>query len=293
MSHNPLLERIKLPGATFKLPSRCKFYDDTVVDEAALESGEVYVSPMTTLDELTIKSVDKLLNGTAITEVFARCIPQIRSPDKLLARDVDFLVVALRTISYGPTYTERVKHTCKGAKFHNYTISTDDMIQRSVDLNESDIASKYVVKLAVPGGEMLVKLRPLRYADQIKMQLMLDGYQRLVTKREEAQQAGEVPMSLVKDLEKQTMDYYMETIKSVAESVDGINDPKLIAEWAAALPISLKYELFEAIEALPTFGVDTSATVECLDCGEHMKVQVEINPVSFFTKRSSRATQNT
>ena len=77
---NPLLERARLPGQTFTLPSKGLFYKHGEVDDSVLAAkGEVMVYPMVTLDEINIKTPDKLLNGTAITDVFKRCMPSPKS----------------------------------------------------------------------------------------------------------------------------------------------------------------------------------------------------------------------
>ena len=59
VSPNPLLERIKLPGDSFALPSGGLFYGEGVLDPS-VSNAEIHVHPMTTLDEITMKSPDLL-----------------------------------------------------------------------------------------------------------------------------------------------------------------------------------------------------------------------------------------
>ena len=87
---NPLLERIRIPGETFTLPSQGIFYKNGELDDDS-KNGEVYIYPMVTYDEIVLKTPDKLFSGEAITEVFQRCVPQIKKPMELLAKDVDFI----------------------------------------------------------------------------------------------------------------------------------------------------------------------------------------------------------
>lgn len=58
---NPLLEKVQIPGEKFRMPSGGIFYNKGELEEN-IEEGEVYVHPMNAMDELTLKSPDKLLS---------------------------------------------------------------------------------------------------------------------------------------------------------------------------------------------------------------------------------------
>jgi hypothetical protein len=83
---NPLLEKLKkkIPGETFRLPSRGLFYTNGELDPE-VENGEIVIYPMTTVDELALRSPDMLFQGTAITQVIRRTVPQILKPERLIA----------------------------------------------------------------------------------------------------------------------------------------------------------------------------------------------------------------
>src|SRR5271170_226889 len=123
---NPLLERIRMPGETFRLPSGALFYPtESGILDSTVTDGEVHIHPMTALDEIALKTPDLLFSGLAVIQVFGRCIPQIKDAKRLLAKDVDFLLVALRKVSYGPEMELSYTHDCEKAKSHNYVASVD------------------------------------------------------------------------------------------------------------------------------------------------------------------------
>ena len=71
-AQNPLLQKLKLPGRTFQLPSRGALYNN---GELSSKEGEVHVHPMSALTEISLKNPDLLFNGRALEEVCAECVP--------------------------------------------------------------------------------------------------------------------------------------------------------------------------------------------------------------------------
>ena len=81
---NALLNKIKLPGKRFRLPSLGLFYNDGELDDS-VENGEIEVFSMTALDEISLRSPEFLFSGEAIERVFKRCIPEVKKALRLLA----------------------------------------------------------------------------------------------------------------------------------------------------------------------------------------------------------------
>ena len=108
---NPLLARVNLPGETFKLPSGGILYDDDEIS-SDVKDGELHVLPMTTYDEILLRTPDLLFSGDAIKQVFNRCVPQVTNPMLLFAKDVDFLLLCLRKVTYGDEMEVPYTHTC-------------------------------------------------------------------------------------------------------------------------------------------------------------------------------------
>lgn len=253
---NPLLERIRVPGETFRLPSRGRFYKDSELSEEVVD-GEVHVLPMTTIDELTLKSPDKLFSGEAVAEVFARRIPQVLRPMDLLSKDVDYLLMCLRLVSYGEEIELNLIHDCENAEEHVYKIEARVVIQAAKEIDPTA-----TFKTTLPNDQVLI-LKPPTFKDVLKM------YQ------------DEGDLDEMADTEIANAIY--SNISGMIQEVDGINERELIEEWLEALPAGYITKLSNEIITVSRWGIQSTKEVECPDCNEKWNIDVPSNPITFFT----------
>jgi hypothetical protein len=258
---NPLLERLRIPGETYRLPSQGQFYTHGELDDT-VKNGEVEVYPMTAIDEIVLSTPDKLLSGKAITEIFIHCIPQIKKPEQLLAKDVDFLMVCLRMVSFGQFMEVVYTHDCDNAKEHTYNIDLQQMLRETKQIDATSIHETYVTTLK---NGQVVHMRPLTYGNIIELYSMA-----ALNKTDNISQ-DEAELLIIN------------TLASVISDVDGIEDPLMIREWVIHLPLGWKRELEQAAQKLSHWGVDFTTRQVCKDCKKDLTVQVSANPVSFFT----------
>jgi hypothetical protein len=254
---NPLLSRVELPGSTFTLPSRGIFYEDGELRDD-VKDGEVHVHPMGAYDEILMKTPDALFSGEAVHKVFLRCIPQVLKPTELLAKDVDFLLVCLRQVTYGDDMDIRYMHNCEGAKNHPYKIKISNFLTNSKKIDPTTVGNIYTAGL--PNGQT-VKLHPTRFKDVIKM------YQ-------DSNPEGLPP--------EEELEMTVFVIKSIIHSVDGIEDDKMIDEWIRKIPASWISKLSDIINEASDFGPNFTFKTKCQDCGKEIEIQSPINPISFF-----------
>ena len=258
VSANPLLEKVKVPGRIFQLPSAGVLYKNGELADN-IENGEVHVYPMTALDEIHMKNPDMLFSGKAISIVFRHCIPDIKKPEELFAKDIDALMVYLRNVTYGQYYEIEASHTCENAKNHSYMVDVEQMVGGIEYLNAEQLEALYTVTLE---NGQVVKLQPIRYKHVLQILKMNEN------KRELS----------VEDQEKNLIT----NLLNVIISVDGIEDRKQIAEWARAISPRMMNQLAEAIDDSQSWGVNTVKTLKCKDCGEEYEIEIPINPISFF-----------
>lgn len=259
---NPLLERLRIPGETFRLPSQGQFYKNGELDDG-VKNGEVEVNPMTAIDEIVINTPDKLLSGKAVLEIFQHCIPQIKNPGELLAKDVDFLLVCLRLVTFGPKMEISHDHNCsENSKEHTYAIDLQQMVRSTKQIDATTLAQTYT--MTMPNGQV-VRLKPLTYSSVLQLYATV-----ALTK---AENISETEAELL----------VVSTLVHAIESVDGIDDRELIRQWVVSLSLGWKRELEKSIRVLSQWGVDLETTHKCKDCGEEMVISVSPNPVSFFT----------
>lgn len=257
---NPLLQRLQIPGETFRLPSQGLFYTNGELREDVVD-GEVHVFPMTAYDEIIFKTPDMLLSGKAVDEVFRRCIPQVLNPRGLLSKDVDYLITALRVITYGPEITLTYTHTCENAKPHDYTTSLQNILRAAKAIDPTSITSVYSITLQ--NGQS-VKLRPTTFATVLELNQNLD-------RSDEANTLVAIQNNIMK------------VLIDMIEAVDDVTDREQIAEWVNALPAGWIRFMSEAIDKVSDWGVEFKATVTCKDCGTEIDMPFSANPVSFFS----------
>lgn len=258
MTENPLLANLKLPGKIFQLPSRGLFYDPDVFS-SDVENAEILVNAMSAFDEIVIKNPDLLFSGKALNEVVKACIPNILKAGELYGKDVDAIMIFLRMVTYGPQYEINVTHDCENAKSHSYIIDLDQLISRMKYLDATTFNDKY--KVILPNGQT-VHLQPVKYKNVIE--LLQDNQNKKELTADD----------LKKNLEKSIMD--------IIKDIDNITDKNLIYQWVKKAPAPYIEKIADAIQDTNDWGPDNIIEVKCKDCGETFKVELPINPISFF-----------
>jgi len=268
---NPLLEGLKLPGRIFQLPSRGIFYHNGELDEN-VKDGEVHVYPMSALDEINMKNPDQLFSGAAVNTVFMTCIKGVKKPSELLSKDVDAIMLFLRTVTYGASYEFMAHHGCgefngkiKPFNDYSYVANVEELINGMKIIDPTVITSQYTVNL--PTGQV-VKLRPNKY------QQVLDLIKANENKKE----------ITVEDQQRNLIMMLLGVIESVSAGAAWISDPVKIEEWIRKIPSPVVNRIAEKIEKINDWGSNLKWTCKCKDCGTDYAVEIPINPVSFFTE---------
>jgi hypothetical protein len=265
---NPLLKRKnKFPGETFRLPSKGLMYTNGEIDEE-VKDGEVVVYPMTTLDEIYMRTPDMLFQGTAINTVFKRCIPQVKNPLALYANDVDFLLTCLRKVSYGEHVV--ITHRCdkcdqEKVKNLDYQIPLTFFIQNSKEFTLEDINN---LQLTLSSGESII-LRPSTFTEMMRIM-----------------QINEMEVKTPEEMN----EILIGTLSSTIKSVDNTEEKEFIAEWLKTLPTKIIAEFSDKLEKLNRWGPSFEYTIQCRDCGEPQKLNTVINPLYFFILPSNQKT---
>ena len=257
-TENPLLSKARMPGETYRLPSNELFYHNDELDVSVREA-EVHVYPMTAIDEIVMKSPDMLFSGKAVEDVFLRCVPQVKKPMELLAKDVDHLLLCLRKVSFGDDLEVTVKHDCENAVEHSYIIQISDLIKKSRQIDPTTLAS-YTTTLE--NGQKVV-IEPIRFGDYTRL---------LQSNDSDAEYSA-----------KEWADVMLNSFCDIISSVDDITDKPFIKEWLGTIPAVWVRDIADAIENTSSWGPDFETTVVCKDCGEQLEVTAPLNPVAFFT----------
>jgi len=158
-STNPLARHFRQPAIYFRLPSRGAFWPANTLTLPA--HGEIGIMPMTTRDEITLKTPDALLNGQGVVSVIESCCPDITDAWQMPSIDVDATLIAIRIASYG--HQMDFDTTCPHCGSVN---------EHAIDLTQvlSNIqAPDYNIPLEVSGLKITLKPQPYTSANKTNM----------------------------------------------------------------------------------------------------------------------------
>jgi hypothetical protein len=103
-----MLEEIRKGSETFEevsLPSLGRFYEEGT----GPSDGVLHVRPMTGVEEKILATQRLMKKGLAINQIFQNCVQEKINPDNLLSIDRTYLLIYLRSISYGTNYEVKIK----------------------------------------------------------------------------------------------------------------------------------------------------------------------------------------
>jgi hypothetical protein len=255
-----------LPGQTYRLPSLGKSYPPGVLSDDVTD-GEIILYPMTTLDEICVKTPDMLFQGTAVEEVLKRRAPQILQPLELLPKDVDYILSALRQITYGDTL--EINFTCShkkcGHKNHKAATKISNFLRKAKTLDSFDPS-----KLEFQLDGFMFKIKFSTYGEMVKLN----------------QQNMNNSMSTPEEI----YSVYVGSLAMSIESIDGCDDKEVIHSFLYNDADSVfQHKLLNYIQAINEWGVEFKQDFVCEKCGEITTLPIEINPVSFFSPPSDQA----
>lgn len=148
---NPLAKHFRQPAVYLKLPSGGAYWPDEALVLPA--NGELPVYPMTTKDEIMLRTPDALINGAGVISVIQSCIPSILDAWAMPSIDVDACLIAIRIASYGNDMNVSV--TCPKCQHQE---------DHTIDLGQS------LLQLSMPNyddlvrdEDLLIKLKPQNY----------------------------------------------------------------------------------------------------------------------------------
>jgi hypothetical protein len=150
------------------LPSQEKYYTPDVVLKTA--TGEHPVLPMTSMDELALRTPDSLMSGQATVDVIKSCIPTIIDPWRLVNYDVDTVLLAIRIASYGETMDMDFSVPVTGEKM-TQTINLPALLDT--------IRNQTIVDTCTLISGLTIKIKPLSYKQIADSQIKTFEQQRL------------------------------------------------------------------------------------------------------------------
>lgn len=148
---NPLAKHFRQPAIFLKLPSLGRYWPEDTLTLGA--TGDIPVYPMTTKDEITLRTPDALMNGTGVVSVIQNCIPAITDAWSMPSVDVDACLIAIRIASYGPDMN--VNSSCPKCQHVNEnTIDLTQALEQITMPNYDNLLKE---------TDLTIKLKPQTY----------------------------------------------------------------------------------------------------------------------------------
>lgn len=277
---NPLTSHFRQPAIFIKLPSQGRWWADGAIDIP--EGNEIPVYPMSTRDEIILKTPDALLNGQGIVSVIQSCCPHIKNAWAMPGVDVDTVLIAIRIASFGNNmeFDSKCPH-CKEDNTHEI-----DLTNPLSQIKCPDYSERVAVK------DLTIKLKPQTYFD-------VNRGNSIAFEEEKLANALNLPESVPVEEKARLLEESMTrlanyNVEAVAKSIDYIDissdervtDPAFILEYlqnaGGEVVRKIQTKLVEYASEIKLKPLD----LQCNDCTKAYTVELTFDYSSFFGKSS-------
>lgn len=279
MSSNPLMKHFRRPAIYLKLPSRGKFWTDNSLDLPV--TGDIPVYPMTSGDEIALKTPDALMNGSSIVTVIQSCCPNIKDAWQMPSIDVDATLIAIRIASYGTNMG--VTTECPNCKTSgDYEINLSNTLDniRAPDYN-----------VPVLYEQLKIKLRPQMYFTTTQVNITNYEEQRIMQALADTEISDEVRNAKLKESMDKIVainDDLMVKSTEYIELEDGtkVTSSEYIREFYKNAPSKVVKLIQEHTAKLAQEGALPLMQLTCDECHKDYTSNLEFDYASFFVTGS-------
>jgi len=274
---NPLSKHFRQPAIYMRLPSQGRWWE-----EGALEmppSGELPVYPMTSKDEITLRTPDALINGQGVVDVIHSCVPGIKNAWKMPSIDVDATLISMRIASYG--HKMDFESTCPHCKEQNtYALDLRNLLETVRCPNFDSIMDLDVIH---------IKFRPQSYLQTTKvnqMNFQLNQFERMIQSMDEndhESRAKEVSEQ-VKRLNEMSLDLLTNATEYILDIESGqyIRESAYIREFYGNIDSKILQSVNEWLSDLVKDANIKPQQVNCASCSKEMTLEILFDYATFF-----------
>jgi hypothetical protein len=276
---NPLAGHFRRPEIYFKLPSQGRYWGDNSLDLPV--TGEIPIFPMTNADEITLKTPDALMNGSAIVNVIQSCCPNITDAWKMPSVDVDATLIAIRIASYGTNMA--VTSGCPHCgEEHDYEVNLSTTLE-NVKCPDFDKTLDY--------NGLKIKLRPQPYFSITKTNIIQFEEQKIMQTLGESTLDEDVKNMRLKDSMKTLLELNEKLLVDSTEYIeteDGsrVKDPAFIAEYYRNAEGRATKAIEDRMTEIATEGALPPYRMSCASCQQNYEMPLEFDYARFFGQGS-------
>lgn len=270
--NNPLKQYFRRPAIYLALPSKGKYYQPGVVNIPPNDELPVY--PMSSIDEMTIKTPDGLFNGDAVVRVIKSCIPDILDPWQLNSIDLEAVIVAIRAAS-GDGKIE-INSSCPRCEEQGtYTINLMGVLAEKREINFDD-----PLKIR----DLEIKFRPLPYSVINKNSIEQFNLQRTVAMIDSVgeEQRQEILNKAIEDMNSLTYKILTQTIEHIKTPETTVTEPEFITEFLINTDSQTNNTIREYSIALREKNDTRPLKITCQSCNHEYQQSLLLNFSDFF-----------
>lgn len=272
---NPLTKHFRQPAIYLKLPSKGQYWSEDSLEMPV--TGELPIYPMTTADEITLRTPDALVNGQGVVSVIESCCPCIKNAWNIPSVDLDALLIAIRIASYGETMD--IKATCpKCNESHDYEVNLPNVLDqvKLPNYNKTVNIQGLKIKLKPQAYLMINQTNMLAFEEQKLIQAIANSS---LSDEEKASKATEGVKTIMNLNNKILVDNteYIETEDGVR-----VTDKQHLLEFFQNADSKVTRAIQKKIEELSEEGALPVNKVHCSDCDESFEAPLIFDYSSFF-----------
>lgn len=274
---NPLKKYFRQPSIYIKLPSEGEYWKEGSLNLPV--NGEIPIYPLTTRDEVTLRTPDALLNGSSVVDVIQSCCPNIIDAWHMPSVDVDAVLIAIRIASYGHNMDFDV--VCPYCNAEN--TFTQDLRDNLATIGKPDYSK------TVKTDELIIKLKPAAYFVANKINQINFEEQKLMQALENVEQDAALRQVTITEATRRLVDIGLDNLTAVTDYIatnegDVVQDPKHIRDFYVNASSATVKHINDLIAEFAKAASPKLLSAECTSCNKEFSVPLEFNYTNFFDK---------
>lgn len=274
---NPLAKHFRQPAIYINLPSRGQFWEPNSLEMP--ETGEVGVYPMTTKDEITLRTPDALMNGQGVVDVIQSCIPAIKNAWKMPSVDTDITLIALRIASYG--HNMEFEGTCpKCSETNSYGMDLRTLLASIKCPDYNQLMDLQAVN---------IKFKPQSYLQTTQAgqaQFELQRYDKMINNlgEDDIGEKTKVAGQQVRRLNDLALEILVNSTEYIidVDTQTRIERRDYIKEFYSNVDTKIITEINNWLGELLKDSNPKTQKVNCAGCGEEIELQIIFDYANFF-----------
>jgi hypothetical protein len=277
---NPLSKYFRQPAIYIKLPSEGKFWPEGSVNLPV--NGELPIYPLTTRDEITLRTPDALMNGSGVVEVIQSCVPNIVDAWQTPSVDIDAILIAIRIASYGERMD--LESGCPHCRARNtHSVGLQNALS-SIRCPDYDKLYKFQEHIEI-------KFCPTTFFGKNRQNALNFEQQKMLQALESATLPDEERANIINTSMKKLVDLNNEILTESTEYVEidskiKVDDKDFIMEFYTEAPTKLNKEIQETLSEISTYAGIKSQPVNCSECGTEYQLPLTFDYAAFFGQGS-------